>query len=184
PDGSDLLAGTPDAEVSAAMHLTHEVEHAVVVALLAVGNGGVPEGFDEGFFGRAGGCGEAAYGGGREHAVGVALREGFAFESVAVYEGVDALRGEEFLDAIAEDGFAWIFVPPGVVDRPVADGAPGVVAEGAGIAVAVEDGGHIEVGTLRRETGGRARDGEEELAVDVGGVGTEFAVFLRSPARR
>src|SRR5439155_21622557 len=101
PEDSDLLAGTPDAEVSAAMHQAHEVEHAVVVALHTVGDLGIPEGFDEGFFRRAGSGGEAAYGGGRGHAGGVAVRVGLAFERVAVYEGIDALGREKFLDAVA-----------------------------------------------------------------------------------
>jgi len=36
------------------MHQAHEVEHAVVVALHTVGDLGIPEGFDEGFFRRPG----------------------------------------------------------------------------------------------------------------------------------
>src|SRR5215469_13040512 len=148
--GERLFRG-PDAEVSAAVHQAHEVEHAVVVALLTVGDGGVPEGFDESFFGGAGSGGEAAYGSGGEHAGGVALGEGFAFEGVAIDEGVDALSGEKLLDAVAEERFARVLVPPGVVDGPVADGTPGVVAEGGGVAVAIEDGGHVEVGSLGSE---------------------------------
>ena len=46
----------------------------------------------------------------------------------------------------------------------------------------MEDRGQVEVGAFRREAGVRARDGEEELAADVGSFGPELAVFLRAPA--
>ena len=51
-----------------------------------------------------------------------------------------------------------------------------------GVAVAVDHGGHVEVGAFRGEGGFGPGDGEEELAADVGGFGPEGAVFGGSPA--
>ncbi len=124
------------AEVAAGVEEAHQVEHAVEVALLAVGDGRVPELVDEGLLVGAGRGGEARDGGGGEHARGVAHRERLAVEGVTVDERADALRDQEGLDVVGEHGFARVFVPPAVVDRPVAGGAPGVVAEGHGLAVA------------------------------------------------
>src|SRR5512133_1504726 len=40
-------ANLPDAEFAGTVEDAHHIEHAVVVAGLAVGDGGIPEGFDE-----------------------------------------------------------------------------------------------------------------------------------------
>src|SRR5579875_906112 len=93
--------GGDDAEVAAAVEHAHEVEHAVEVALLADGDGGAPELFDEGFFVGAGCGGETAHSGGGEHAGGVTGRKRFPVEGVLVDEEADALADKETLNAVA-----------------------------------------------------------------------------------
>src|SRR6202020_232135 len=117
-----------------------------------------------------------------KHACRVALGERLAVKRIAVDGLADTLAQEKSLDAGTQVGLAPIFVPPGIVDRPVADGAPGVVAEGCRVAVAVEHGRHVEVRAFRGQRGLGARDGVEELAADVSGLGPEGAVFGRPPA--
>src|ERR1700753_269936 len=98
----------PDAIVAADVQHAEHVEHAVEVTLVADGDWSAPELFDESFFVRAGCGGETAYGSGGHHADGVASRERLAVEGVAVRELADALADEEFLNAVGEDGLAWV----------------------------------------------------------------------------
>src|SRR6185312_50219 len=109
-------------------------------------------------------------------------RQRFAIQGVTIGKAVDPLAEEEALHPVAERAFARILAPPRVVDRPVADGTPAVVAERNGLPVA-QHRGHVEVASI----GGQARGGaghlEEELAADLCGPGPERAILLRTPAR-
>src|ERR1700733_14483334 len=157
----ETLAGlfrTPDFVVSADVEHAEHVEHAVEVALIADRNGGAPELLNEGFFGRAGGGGEAADGGRGQHSDGVTGGKRLAIQGVTVGKHAYPLTNEELLNTVGEDDLAGIFVPPVIVGRPIAYGTPGVVAEGRGLAVATQDGGHVEVGAIRGKAGLRAGD--------------------------
>src|SRR5690348_7950645 len=120
-----LCLGFDDPEIPAAVHEAQQVEHAVVVALLATWDRRVPQLFDEGFRNCAIGGSKARNGCGCQQARGVARRERFAIKGVTIDEVIDTLPKKELLDAVAELCFALVLVPPGVIDRPVAGGPPG-----------------------------------------------------------
>ena len=85
------LFWTPDFEVSTQVHEAHEIEHAVVVTLFAVGDGGIPKRVYQGLRGLARSGGKAAHCGCGQHTRGVALGKGLAVEGVAIHELVDSL---------------------------------------------------------------------------------------------
>src|SRR5580658_3213138 len=103
-----------DTKIPARVHEAHQVKQAVVIALLAGGDGHIPQRIDERFGVGSVRCGQAADGCGGHHARRVARGERLAIECVAVNEFVDALTNEKFLDARAENGLAIVLVPPGI----------------------------------------------------------------------
>ena len=80
--------------------------------------------------------------------------ERFSIERITVGESADALSIEEFLNAVAQYGFVRILPPPGVIDRPVADASPRVIAKGRRCAAAVYDLRSVEVAAIGFAAGG------------------------------
>src|SRR5690242_12139104 len=110
-------------------------------------------------------------------------RERCAIERVAIGELADPLAIKKLLDAIAQHSFAPVLSPPRVIDRPVADAPPGVVAEGSRRTVASDDLCPVKVVALGRKPCLRPGYFREQVAAHVCSRGPEHAVFLWSPAR-
>src|SRR5256884_9972481 len=56
-------------------------------------------------------------------------RQRLAIEGVAIGKAVNVLPIKELLNAVAERSLSHIFLPPRIVDRPIADASPRVVSE-------------------------------------------------------
>src|SRR5689334_4004454 len=99
-----------NSEIPAAMHHAHQVEHAVVIALLPAWHGRVPELFDKSLCKLAIVRGQAGHRRRRQQANGVARRERLAVEGITIGEAVDALPEKKLLDTVAKRRFTPVFV--------------------------------------------------------------------------
>ena len=165
------------------MHHAHQVEHAVEVALLARGHRHVPQLPQERFRVRPRRRRKPAHRRCCDHAWRVAGRERLAVGRVAIGEGVDALTDQEMLKLAAQGGLARIFTPPPVVDRPVGDRPPAVVAELRRPSVPTGSRRTVEIAAVGRKAGVGAGHLREEGAADLRRLGPEGAVLGRAPAR-
>src|SRR5947209_20555288 len=114
------------------MEHAHDVKHSVEIALVAHGDGCPPKLLDKSLLVRPRRRGQPAHRGRCHHACGVARRERLAVQRVTIRKRTDALAYQKLLNAVAQASLARILAPPAIVHRPVASGAPRVVAEGDG----------------------------------------------------
>src|SRR5256884_3884161 len=110
-------------------------------------------------------------------------RQRLAIEGVAIGKAVNVLPIKELLNAVAERGLSHIFLPPRIVDRPIADASPRVVSERRRRSIVMHNLCTVEVVVIGSKPGLRPSDLAEHIPAHIGGFGPELAVLRRSPAR-
>lgn len=117
------------------MEPAHHVEQSVVIPLSRVeGEGSLPEGFHKFGSDVVGGCQTGHRQGGSQSGPVIRIDQ-LPVGRIDAAIAVELLTEKESLDAVAQLLLARILAPPGIIDRPVGGGAPGVPPEIGGIGV-------------------------------------------------
>src|SRR5438876_10482775 len=98
-------------------------------------------------------------------------RQRLAIEGVAIGKAVNVLPIKELLNAVAERGLSHIFLPPRIVDRPIADASPRVVSERRRRSIVMHNLRTAEVGVIGSKPRLRPSHLPEHSPANVVGLG-------------